>query len=132
MPKLSDLFTKNLVVAEKIVEKEPDTFTKGEEDFLIRQQALEREKIETELKRHDLDQRKQEHTQRVSYARKIYWLICAWLIVILLIVIASGSNCKYFTLEISDRVLITLLTTTTVTVFGLFVTVLKYIYSKKS
>src|SRR5690606_27835421 len=115
------LLSKQLNVESASLQKEADAFTQGEEEYLDRQYELEQKRIETAVRKHDLKQRKQEHKQRVGYARKIFFLISIWLVIILLIVIASGTNCKYFTLEISDRVLITLLTTTTITVLGLFI-----------
>lgn len=121
----------NLNIPNKNLEKDPDPQTKEEIDDLFRQEVLEQTKIETALKKHELNQKKAEHDQRVGYARRIFFLISIWLLVILLIVVASGSKCAYFTLELSDQVLITLLTTTTITVLGLFITVLKYIFGRK-
>ena len=90
----------------------PDPRTQEELTYLLRQEEFEQKKIETALKKHELDQRKSEHDQRVGYARKIFILISLWLLTILLILIAAGSDCKFFYLHLSDRVLITLLTTT--------------------
>lgn len=92
---------------------------------------VQQKTIETALIKHELDQRKSEHAQRVSFASKLFILIRVWLIVILLILIAAGSDCKYFSLEVSDQVLIALLTTTTVSVLGLFITVLRYVFGRK-
>lgn len=87
--------------------------------------------IETALIKHELNRRRSEHALRVAYACRLFILVRVWLVVILLVVIAAGSSCTYFSLEISDQVLITLLTTTTVSVLGLFVAALKYIFGQK-
>lgn len=121
----------SLQIPKNALDDNPDPRTKEEIADLLQQEDLEQKQIETALKQHELIQRKAEHDQRVGYASKIFKLITFWLITILLIVIAAGSGCKYFTLELSDKVLITLLTTTTVTVLGLFITVLKYIFGRK-
>lgn len=111
--------------------EKPDHCTQEELDDFVRQQDLEQKRIETAIKQHELTQRTEEHSQRVGFAKKMFWLISVWLFCILLVVVAAGSNCKYFSLDLSDRVLITLLTSTTVTVLGLFVTVLKYLFGRK-
>lgn len=107
----------------------PDSHTKAEVADLDFQEKVYQQKIkDNELKsaEHRLKQRKKEHKQRVSYASKIYWLSVVWLGVVTLITVASGIDIVPFGL--SDTVLITLLTTTTATVLGLFITVLRFLF----
>jgi hypothetical protein len=111
--------------------EKPNQFIEEEINSFILQEELQQKVIETAIKKHEFDQRKSEHDQRVAYASKLFIFISVWLTVLLLVLIASGSSCKYFSLEISDRVLITLLTTTTVAVLWLFITVLRYIFGRK-
>lgn len=61
---------------------------------------------------------------RKHYARALFILVCAWLGVALAIVVLVG--CKV--LELSDAVLIALITTTTASVIGLFAIVARYFY----
>jgi hypothetical protein len=106
----------------------PDEFTELESEDLLKQEEIDQKRVETSSKKHDLVQKKAEHDQRIGYAKKIYNIICIWLLAIFLIIVASGIEAVPFTL--SEKVLITLLTTTTVTVLGLFITVLKYLFGR--
>lgn len=113
----------------KDIDNEPDRETEEEKQDLAR----ERRKLENAALLQELKFKKKEHRQRVEYAKKIYILIVVWLAFIGLIIICSGLKAlvsEYF--ELSDKVIITLLTTTTVTVIGLFGTVLKYLFGRKS
>lgn len=113
----------------KDIDNEPDRETEEEKEDLSRERA----KLENDALLQDLWFKKEEHDQRIHYAKNIYYLIVVWLAFIGVIVICSGLKalvCEYF--ELSDKVIITLLTTTTVTVIGLFGTVLKYLFGRKS
>lgn len=112
------------------VDEEPNRFTKKISGSIL-QEELRQKIIETALIKHELNRRRSEHALRVAYASGLFILVRVWLIVILLVVIAAGSSCKYFSLEISDHVLIALLTTTTVSVLGLFFAALKYVFGRK-
>lgn len=107
----------------------PDEKTLKEEldyDTAAKQQALE-------SKQNHERRQKDEHDQRLKYAKALFRLISIWLCIVLLIVTCSGLDlcfCSQF--KLSDNVLITLLTTTTVTVLGLFITVLKYLFNHKN
>lgn len=106
------------VVQTSLLDDSPDEFTKESlEDF------------ELQRKRQDFNHRQDEHDQRINFAKKIYWLSCGWLSVVIVVLVASGIKCLPF--ELDNSVLITLLTTTTATVLGLFISVLNYLFSKK-
>ncbi|HEY7772566.1 MAG TPA: hypothetical protein VIC26_05270 [Marinagarivorans sp.] len=110
------------------IDNEPDDATKEEEQSLER----ERKQLENNALIQELEFKKEEHSQRIKYAKRIYTLIVAWLVFIGFVVICSGLKVllyEYF--ELSDKVIITLLTTTTVTVIGLFGTVLKYLFGRQ-
>ena len=70
----------------------------------------------------------QDMGERKEYTHRIFVLICMWLILVSIILIASGNG----NLHYSDTVLVTLLTTTTANVIGLFVFVAKYLFQIKS
>lgn len=80
-------------------------------------------------KEQNLEHNQDEHTQRIEFAKKIYLLSCIWLVLVIGVVIASGVTCLPFKLD--NSVLITLLTTTTATVLGLFISVLNYLFSRR-
>ena len=71
--------------------------------------------------------------EREKYANRIFILICIFLGFSLLIVILSGITicpCGLKYLNLSDAVLITILTTTTANVLGLMIIVINYLFPK--
>ncbi len=89
-------------------------------------QNNELRKLNEELK--DL---KQDRDERKSYASKLYWLVLIWLVVILLIIIFQGLRSlprTPFYFKLSDKVLITLITTTTANVAAFFLVVVRYLF----
>lgn len=87
------------------------------------------DELDQEARKQSLVHVQDEHTQRIDFAKKIYWLSCIWLALVVAVVIASGISCLPFKLD--NSVLITLLTTTTATVLGLFISVLNYLFSRR-
>lgn len=63
---------------------------------------------------------------RVAYANNIFSLVCIYLCVVGIILWQSGKQLNGF--QLSDNVLIALLTTTTANVIGLFTFVVKYLF----
>ncbi|MES9903676.1 MAG: hypothetical protein ABW168_13505, partial [Sedimenticola sp.] len=63
---------------------------------------------------------------RLGYAGRIFWLVCAWLVCVAIAVFMSGFSLWNFNL--SDKVLITFITSTTINVVGLFVVVAKWMF----
>ena len=88
--------------------------------------AAEKIQLEIEGLRQDLKVVKEVHDLRVEYTRKLFWLIVAWLTVVVVFVALSASLNTYF--HLSDSVLIAFITSTTVTVLGLFVLVAKWLF----
>lgn len=82
-----------------------------------KQQAIARLKLENEDYKADIEKRRE-------FAGKIFLLTYIWLGLVLMIVIACGT--KWIVL--SDTVLVTLLTTTTVNVIASFKGVTEYIF----
>lgn len=82
--------------------------------------AAQRELAELESFRQDIQARKE-------YAGKIYRLIAVWLGAIYVVIILQGL-CAAFTL--SDTVLVTLISGTTINVLGLFIVVVNYLFSR--
>jgi hypothetical protein len=97
---------------------EPDEISKRED-----------ETYEQAKNRALLDGIKLDIQQRKEYANKIYRLIVWWLVAILVILILSGFG-KCINFDISDRVLITLISGTTINVLGIFAIVANYIFRK--
>ncbi|GAB2190648.1 hypothetical protein MAH1_22560 [Sessilibacter sp. MAH1] len=97
---------------------EPDPYTRQHKEDLEHQHHAQKIK-------HERD----EHQERIKYANKIYRLSVIWLAVVILMVIANGIDIIPFSLD--NSVVITLLTTTTATVLGLFISVLNYLFYRK-
>jgi len=66
--------------------------------------------------------------QRKRYADLIFTLVCVWLVIVLMIVVACGKS----DLKLSDTVLSILLGTTTTNVCGFLLFVVKYLFNVES
>lgn len=66
----------------------------------------------------------QDINERKNFAKKSFWLVAVWLVVMCSIVVVVGLGY----LRLSDAVLITLITTTTVNVLGIFLGVTRYLF----
>ncbi len=75
------------------------------------------------LESEDVKDRAQNRIERKKYARSVFVLICVYLGATLALVGTSRLT------HLSDAVLITLLSTTTATVVGLFVVVVKFLFN---
>lgn len=76
------------------------------------------------LKKVNLKGAIQDIDERKKFAKWIFWMVVGWLVVILGIIICSGSKC----LILSDAVVIALISSTTVNVTTFFVIVTKYLF----
>ena len=79
-------------------------------------QTLEQELLES----------KDTQNLRLNYSNKIFWLVCSWLVCVAVSVFLAGF--KIYNFSLSDKVLITFITSTTVNVVGLFVVVAKWMF----
>ena len=66
------------------------------------------------------------HELRIGYANKIFIMVCIWLGCVIASVVMCGFHLWGFTL--SDKVLITFITSTTINVVGLFAIVAKWMF----
>lgn len=72
--------------------------------------------------------------QRTYYAKRIFRLVRVWLILVGYAVMAQGFGSGFHTygrFDLSDSVIIALLTTTTATVIGALLIVLNYLFPKR-
>lgn len=83
---------------------------------------LEHLKLENTHLSDELDRANDLHDERKEYANRLFWLIVCWLIVVVIFVALN----VFF--EIHDSVLIAFITSTTVSVIGLFVLVAKWLF----
>ena len=68
----------------------------------------------------------QDREQRKEYAGKIFNLVCGWLIALIAVICLAGAQC----LNLSDSVLIALITGASVNIIGLMVIVTNYLFPK--
>jgi len=68
----------------------------------------------------------QDRVERKTYANRIFYLVTAWLAVILVILLLQGFKSYGFNLD--NSVLITLIGTTTGSIVAIFILVTKYLF----
>lgn len=76
--------------------------------------------------------RRSARTQRETYAKRIFGLVCAWIILIFALLLCQGFGDTIHYKPLSDKVLITLISSTTINVIGTLIIVLKYIFKVPS
>lgn len=114
----------NNVKSCEVADAELDFYAKksssdAELQLLAIRNALEHERLQNE---------QQNRADRRKYANRIYWLMVCWISSIMLTVLVNGlGDCIYF--HVSDKVLITLISGTTINVLGVFVIVAKYLFN---
>lgn len=91
----------------------------------------EQKDLEAESKKLDLEGKRQDIEARKSYANKIFTLVCGWLFAMILLVALSGFGTRSGWFQLSDSTLIALITTTTVSVLGLFTIVANYLFKAR-
>jgi hypothetical protein len=80
--------------------------------------------LELELKRIELKERCALREFRAFYSNAIFWVTVLWVVAILVVTILCGKDI----LCLDNKVLIALISTTTVNVFAFFVLVVKYMF----
>jgi hypothetical protein len=91
--------------------------------IILQNDKLKAENELIELKRQILDQNRDE---RKRYAKNIFCLTTGWTIAIFTLLFLIGLG---YIKNVSDKVLITLITSTTINFFGFFFLVIKYLFN---
>lgn len=86
--------------------------------------------LEVQGKRADIAHEDALHDTRKIYTSRLFWLIVAWPSVVVLFVALTATIKPYFNL--SDSVLIAFITSTTVSVLGLFMLVAKWLFPQST
>ena len=92
-----------------------------------RNSSLTRDDIELELKKEELESIRQDRRQRGKFSVSIFIFMGSYLLLVLVVLVLSGVK----VLSISDAVLISLLSSTTADVIGIFIIVAKYLFYHK-
>src|ERR1039457_2693509 len=92
--------------------------------------ALKNEKgfYDDDLHEQAMADRESARVQREKYASRIFYLVSTWIGLIFLLLLAQGFGDHIGYKPLSDKVLITLISSTTVNVIGTLIIVLKYIF----
>lgn len=117
----------NLESSKNEPKQEERTEIKDDEIELIRK----REKVKTmtvanKIRNEELENRRQDRAQRKVYADNLFTFLCFYMILVFFILYKSGS--LYNSFELSDSVIIALITTTTANIIGIFAFVVRYLF----
>jgi ABC-type Fe3+ transport system permease subunit len=116
--------------------------TDGLEAYEAERKYLLREKdfYENERLRDENNELRKVHDLRQSYLKKLFLMIVFWLIAVLICVVLSAlnsenpNNTKWtlpFSFNLKESVLIAFITSTTVSVLGLFITAAAWLFGSK-
>lgn len=92
----------------------------------LRLEDLEVKKVETLLRKEELEGQKQDRIERKTFANKIFVFLSIFMSISLVILILVGLDFICFWL--SDTVIIALLTTASANVIGIFLFVVRYLF----
>ena len=105
----------------------------SDDDHIVDKDSLpedaQKKTWEDRLKEEELFDRQQNRAQRKEYADHIFVFLFVYMLFVGLII--AGVGCRHCGFELSDTVLIALITTTTANVIGIFVFVVKYLFNPK-
>lgn len=96
--------------------------TLSEEDI-----NLSLKKVELDLKKESLESARQDREQRRKFAFRVFFLIAAYLAIVLVILFLCGFK----VMNLGQSVIIVLLSTMTANVISIFILVIKYLFHTK-
>ena len=88
----------------------------------------EAEDFDKKWEEHRLNTAVQAGAERKIYAKRIFWLVAVWLVLIIALLMLEGFLGPRNCFELSDAVLIAVATTTTASVTALLVIVARYLF----
>lgn len=84
-------------------------------------------KINLNLNLQEISDRIQDRTERKKYAYRTFIFLCAFTVIVLLIVVAAGLS-STLSFVLSDSVLIALITSSLASIVGIFILVMRYLF----
>ena len=83
------------------------------------------------LKKEVLASLRQNNRERLRYAKWTFVLTCFWILVVMILVFMNGYHPATGNrpLQLSDTIIVTLISTTTINVFGFFLLVIKFLFN---
>lgn len=82
---------------------------------------------ELDIRKEELEGKRQDRLQRKAYADNIFTFLCIYMIIVFVILFKHG--CLFNGFELSDSVIVALITTTTANIIGIFVFVVRYLFN---
>jgi len=121
-------FKRQLAELSELVKIPPSS--PSESDDIDAKRALEDEgrSYASALQEEKLKDSQAARAQRETYAGRIFALVCAWILFIFVLLFLQGFCDLIHYKPLSDKVLIALITSTTVNVIATLIIVLKYIF----
>lgn len=116
----------DLVRLEDLADKEPPVRISQFEAQNL-QEDIKRKQLENLVHAEHLESLTQDRKERKKFANKLYWFLLGFILCVVILVFLSGNKCLNFNL--SDAVLVTLLTTTSANIIGVFVFVVRYLFN---
>lgn len=95
-------------------------------EILRKKEEVDALTVANNLRREELENRKQDRAQRKVYADNIFAFLSVYMAVVMILLWKCAS--QYNSFYLSDSVIIALITTTTANVIGIFVFVVKYLF----
>lgn len=108
-------------------EEEEAGISAKEVELLQAREELRKARIQNDILEEGLNKLKQDRGQRKGLSYALFGFMCVYMFAVLIIV----SCCGLAWMQLSDNVIITLLTTTLADVIGIFGFVAKYLYQNK-
>ncbi len=121
--KLNDLFLEAELTARQKASTELERLKIENQKLQIENQGLE---LQNQRLKDESVRLTELHDTRKQYVGRLFWLITAWLTVVIALVALSATLKDVFTL--ADSILIAFITSTTVSVIALFVIVAKWLF----
>lgn len=100
-------------------------------DIKENEKNIDQKQIEIQKEQLYQDRYEQKTNERRLFSKWVKWVSSIWLALVLLILFFQGFGSEFKFFNLSDSVLITLLSTTTINVLGLSVIVLKGFFDKE-
>lgn len=110
----------DLVGGELPVEDSPDSKTQKE-----------LENLDREVRRARIKGLQQDIDQRKTYANRVFWLLAAWLVGIACLLLFQGFLSPWGLFDLSSEVLLAAIGGTTVSVVGIFLVVVRYLFRQR-
>ena len=101
--------------------------TENEESVTLTDIEKENSLVDLNLRREELEGKKQDLLQRKGYADKIFILLCLYLSAVMMLLYFNGFGLT----NLEASVLIALVTTSAANVIGIFILVAKYLFHTK-